>query len=232
MKKSILAISLSAVVLTLAGCSEDGAIKEKEGVTSEVSTEQVEKTTNTLDFDTLFPNEEIREYAKEMIGTKAPDFEMKNLAGEKVKLSDLQGGNVIVEVSSTTCPACIEAHPFVDKFKEMSEGEVTVLKVFPNESKEAVEKFFTTNKFKRDETVIAGEGTNTMVQDYRVQYTPTFLFVDKEGVIQYVHVGSELNEVILTSMSDLAFKSQMTERFNTEEVVDAIDPAEEKSDKQ
>lgn len=220
MKKSILALSLSAFMLTLAGCSEDTAPNEKEEVKSEMTEEQVEKTDNTLDFELLFPNEEIREYAKEMIGTEAPDFEMQNLAGKEVKLSDLKGKNVIVEVASTTCPACIEAHPSVDKFKKLSEGEVTVLTVFPNENKEAVEKFFTTNSYQRDETVIAGEGTNTMVQDYQVQYTPTFLFVDKEGIIQFVHVGSELNEVILTSMSDLAFKTDLTDKFNTEEVVD------------
>lgn len=232
MKKSILAVSLSAFMLTLAGCSEDATPKEKEEVKSELTSEQVQKANNTLDFDTLFPNEEIREYAKEMIGTKAPDFEMKNIAGEKVKLSDLKGKNVIVEVASTTCPACIEAHPSVGKFKKLSEGEVTVLTVFPNESKESVNKFFTANKFKHDESVIAGEGTNTMVQDYRVQYTPTFLFVDKKGIVQFVHVGSELNEVILMSMSDLAFKTDLTERFNTEEVVNAEDNVKEKKDKQ
>lgn len=220
MKKSILALSLSAFMLTLAGCSEDTTPNKKDEAKSEVTKEQVKKTDNTLDFELLFPNEEIREYAKAMIGTEAPDFEMQNLAGKEVKLSDLKGKNVIVEVASTTCPACIEAHPSVDKFKKLSEGEVTVLTVFPNENKEAVEKFFTTNSYQRDETVIAGEGTNTMVQDYRVQYTPTFLFVDKEGTIQFVHVGSELNEVILTSMSDLAFKTDLTDKFNTEEVVD------------
>lgn len=220
MKKSILALSISAFMLTLAGCSEDKLTTEKEEVKTEVSEEQVKNTNNTLDFELLFPNEEIREYAKEMIGTEAPDFEMKNLSGEEIKLSELKGKNVIVEIASTTCSSCIEAYPIVDKFKELSSGEVTVLTVFPNESKEAVDKFFTANSYERDEKVIAGEGTNTMVQDYHVQFTPTFLFVDKEGVIQFVHVGSELNEVILTSMSDLAFKTSLSDKFNTEEVID------------
>jgi protein-disulfide isomerase len=216
MKKRLLAVSMIALMLTAVGCSNPSTDKEEVKKKTEITVEQQENTVNKLDFENLFPNEEIRAYAEKMIGTKAPDFTFKNLKGEEVQLSKLKGQNVIVEIASTTCSACIEAFPQVDVFKDMSGEQVKVLTVFPNESKADVEKFFEINKYERDETVIAGEGMNNMISDYQVQYTPTFIFVDKEGYIQFVHVGGDVNEVVMSSMSDLAFKTTLSDTFNSE----------------
>ncbi|PLS19680.1 hypothetical protein CVD28_04500 [Bacillus sp. M6-12] len=220
-KKKWLAVSLVALMLTSVGCSNSSDKNEGEKETTpQVTAEQKENTTNELDFETLFPNEEIRDYAQKMIGTEAPDFTVKNLKGEEIQLSKLKGQNVIIELGSTTCPACIASYPSVNDFKDMSGEQVKVLTVFPNESKAEVDDFFKINKYEKDEEVIAGEGLNSIFNDYQVKYTPTFIFVDKEGYIQYVHVGGDVSDVVLSSMSDLAFKTTLTQSFNKTEKVE------------
>lgn len=42
---------------------------------------------------------------------RAPDFELPNLAGKKVRLSDYRGKTVIINVWSKTCPPCLEEMP-------------------------------------------------------------------------------------------------------------------------
>jgi thiol-disulfide isomerase/thioredoxin len=215
MKKKWLVLSLVAMMsIASVGCSNTSEKKEsqprKETV---IHKEQQRNMANKLDFESLFPNEEVREYAKKMIGTKAPDFTLKNLKGEEIQLSKLRGKNVILKVALTTCPVCIETHPIVENFKEKFGDKVKVLTVFPNESKQQVEDFLKNNYFPRDEELIAGEGMNSIIYDYQIKYTPTFLFIDKKGYIQFIHIGN-VDDVMLAGMSDLAFKTNLTESFN------------------
>jgi thiol-disulfide isomerase/thioredoxin len=215
MKKKWLVLSLVAMMsIASVGCSNTSEKKEsqprKETV---IHKEQQRNMANKLDFESLFPNEEVREYAKKMIGTKAPDFTLKNLKGEEIQLSKLRGKNVILKVALTTCPVCIETHPIVENFKEKFGDKVKVLTVFPNESKQQVEDFLKNNHFPRDEELIAGEGMNSIIYDYQIKYTPTFLFIDKKGYIQFIHIGN-VDDVMLAGMSDLAFKTNLTESFN------------------
>lgn len=215
MKKKWLVLSLVAMMsIASVGCSNTSEKKEsqprKETV---INKEQQRNMANKLDFESLFPNEEVREYAKKMIGTKAPDFTLKNLKGEEIQLSKLRGKNVILKVALTTCPVCIETHPIVEDFKEKFGDKVKVLTVFPNESKQQVEDFLKNNHFPRDEELIAGEGMNSIIYDYQIKYTPTFLFIDQKGYIQFIHIGN-VDDVMLAGMSDLAFKTNLTESFN------------------
>lgn len=225
MKKKLLALTLCSVMLFAVGCSNKETEK-KEDKEVGLTTEQQENITNKLDFEKLFPNEEIRAYAKKMIGKEAPDFSFKNLKGEEVKLSDLKGKNVLVEIASTTCTACIQAYPSVSEFKKISGADVKVLTIFPNDKKEDVNKFFETYKYEKDEEVIAGEGMNNLINDYKVDYTPTFIFIDKKGIMQYVHVGGDINDVLLSSMSDLAFKTNISKVYNSSSPVELEVPTD------
>src|SRR3954466_16376863 len=50
------------------------------------------------------------------IGAKAPDFELKTLTGETVKLSNLKGKKVMLNFWATWCPPCKAEMPAMENF--------------------------------------------------------------------------------------------------------------------
>jgi peroxiredoxin len=63
-------------------------------------------------------------------GFLAPDFELKTPTGETVKLSDLRGKAVLVNLWATWCPPCREEMQTIEKvYQEYKEQGFTVLAV-------------------------------------------------------------------------------------------------------
>src|SRR5690349_10890765 len=61
-------------------------------------------------------------------GFLAPDFALKTSTGETVKLSDLRGQAVLVNLWATWCPPCREEMQSIEKlYKEYKDQNFTVL---------------------------------------------------------------------------------------------------------
>jgi glutathione peroxidase-family protein len=210
--KKLLAIGALLSVFLVAGCSTQSAksddVKDTVSAGSQNNVESVSKSTNdavkNLDFDKFFPDEDIRKYAKEMIGQTAPEFTLTNLKGEEVSLSDFKGKNVIVELAQTTCSACIQFQPEMDKFKA-DHPEIPVLQVFPLENNTTVQDYLTKLNSPVSDTILTGEKGNTMARDYKAKWTPTMYFIDKEGIISFVYV-SDAEKEFVEDMVKLAFE--------------------------
>lgn len=214
-KKYKLLLGAILASIALVACS-DATTEDKVGNEVNVSEEQAKHISNDIDFDAIYQNEDVKMYAKEMIGKEAPGFSLQNLKGDTVSLESFKGQNVLIELASTTCSACIDAHPTVASFKNGTDSnELEILTVFANDSKANIEDFFTRNNYERDEEAIAGSGMNSVFNDYKLKFTPTFLFVDKEGYIQFVHVGSGFSETDLSQMSDMYLGTKLMEKYAT-----------------
>jgi len=120
------------------------------------------------------------------VGSRAPDFELVNLAGETVKLSELRGKIVILNFWATWCEPCKVEMPFFEKLSRNSQSEVEILAVNFDEPPQQVEQFV--NEYKLSFPVLLDPGGN--VQNlYRVRGYPTTFVVDAAGSIQFHHVG-------------------------------------------
>ena len=74
---------------------------------------------------------------------KAPDFELENIKGGKLKLSDYKGKVVILDFWDTWCPPCREEIPdFVELYKKYNENVVIIGAAFAQRGKKAVEDFY------------------------------------------------------------------------------------------
>ena len=60
---------------------------------------------------------------------KAPDFTLPTLAGESVRLSDLEGRLVVLNFWATWCPPCIKEMPSLERLGDRFRDRVTVLAV-------------------------------------------------------------------------------------------------------
>lgn len=55
------------------------------------------------------------------VGTQAPDFTARDLAGRPVRLADLRGEVVLLNIWATWCPPCIEEMPSMQRLYERLE---------------------------------------------------------------------------------------------------------------
>lgn len=60
-------------------------------------------------------------------GSIAPDFELENVDGKKMGLSDYKGKKVIINFWSTWCPPCKAEMPYIENFYEKNKDKNVVV---------------------------------------------------------------------------------------------------------
>lgn len=130
----------------------------------------------------------------------APPIEMATLDGGVVRLADLRGQVVVVNVWATWCPPCIVETPgFVDLQAEF-DGEVRFLGLSVDDSKADVRAFAERHGVNYPLLV----GPNRAGDGYRVPVLPTTLLVDKNGRVRFRHEGLLLAHALRPALRTLA----------------------------
>mgnify|MGYP000158872632 CR=1 FL=1 len=122
-----------------------------------------------------------------LINSVAPEFELNDLNGQTVALSDYRGKILFLNFWQTTCAPCIEEMPDFLEFMGDQPDDVTWLTVNFSENDARVREFFATYDFLGIPTVMDYDS------DVRYQYgvfgAPVTFVIDAEGVIQYMNIG-------------------------------------------
>jgi len=123
-----------------------------------------------------------------VVGKLAPDFELDTLDGQTVILSQLKGRPVLVNFWATWCAPCRYEMPFLQQIYEDWPGdELVLLTVNVGESSSDVSQFMQSEGFS---FTVPLDSEAAVAQRYNIQGIPTTLFIDKEGIIQKIKVGS------------------------------------------
>jgi peroxiredoxin len=130
-----------------------------------------------------------REEKPALAGNPAPDFTLRNLAGQEVKLADLRGKVVLVNFWATWCPPCREEIPSMDRLNRAMAGKpFQMLAISIDEGgKEAVEAFFSKAGVALPTLLDPGQKTG---KQYGITGVPETFIVDKKGVILKKVVGA------------------------------------------
>lgn len=130
-------------------------------------------------------------------GFLAPDFELKTPDGETIRLSDLRGQAVLVNLWATWCPPCRAEMPAIEKiYNEYKEAGLVVLAVNmtyqddPFEVVPFVDDHGLTFPILLDETGDVGSA-------YQLRSLPSSFFIDRDGLINEVIVGGPMAEALL-----------------------------------
>lgn len=121
-------------------------------------------------------------------GNRAPDFELKTLDGETVKLSDFIGEQVFLNFWATWCPPCRAEMPDMQKFHEDKDVVILAVDLAETESSdknvpEFIEEYgITFNVLIDEETEVANL--------YGIQPLPTSYLIDSTGVIHNKAIGA------------------------------------------
>ncbi len=118
-------------------------------------------------------------------GTLANDFQLNDLEGEAVRLSDLRGKVVVINFWATWCVPCIQEMPMFDAYASQYSG-IVMLGIDQAESHEQVLPYNERMGLKYPILL----DLNAKVSDlYKVSLLPSTFFIDKQGMVRFRHYG-------------------------------------------
>jgi peroxiredoxin len=134
-----------------------------------------------------------------LLSQKAPDFTLPTMTGANVTLSELEGTPVVLNFWATWCNYCTPELHYFEAVAQDSEAEIRVIAIDVGESNSAVQTFFAGY----EPTMIVALDKNGEVfvnycqGDNPREAIPFTVFVDGEGIVQYVQVGAFTSEAAL-----------------------------------
>lgn len=114
-------------------------------------------------------------------GYRAPDFELEDLSGNKVKLSSLCGKTVVVNFWSLDCPYCLAEMPEFQAFYSSKPEEVEVLMVNLDRDQRKLTTYIKNKGYTF--TVLKDEKARTL-RDYLIRGVPTTIIVGNDGIVR------------------------------------------------
>lgn len=137
-------------------------------------------------------------------GNIAPDFELQQLGGGTVKLSDLRGKKVILNLWATWCPPCRAEMPDMQRFhEENKEKGIVILGVNLTDtetSPEAVDAFV---KSYGITFPILLDPEREVANVYKAISIPTSYIIDSNGVVQNKYIGPMTEEIMENMLADI-----------------------------
>jgi len=125
-------------------------------------------------------------------GSRAPDFQLTELGGEAVSLSDMRGMTVLLNFWATWCPPCRAEMPYIQQiYEEGASRGLMVLAVNLGESPAEVKEFMESNNLSFP---VLLDINKEVGRSYGIQAIPTTFIIDQSGIIRVIEVGAFTSE--------------------------------------
>lgn len=140
------------------------------------------------------------------IGSQVSDFELADLNGKNVKLSDYKGKTVVINFWATWCPPCKKEMPDFDLLdKELKKsGQAVLLAVNmtdgKRDTKSKVESFIMENNYGM-RVLLDTEGKAAKLYD--IKWLPTTVVVDPKGKLHWQIFGETTKEAVLKAIKEI-----------------------------
>ena len=132
-----------------------------------------------------------------LVGKEASDFELKDMKGNTVKLSDYKGKKVYLKFWATWCGPCRQSMPELNKLVEEKDRDFEILTIMApglqgEKTEEEFVKWFDQQDYKSVPVLYNPDGS--AFANYQVRSIPTEVFIDSRGKIGHVQLGAISNE--------------------------------------
>lgn len=123
-----------------------------------------------------------------MVGEPAPEFSLSDLAGNAVRLANLRGRVVLLNICATWCPPCRAEMPSMQSlYAKLGGADFTLLAVSADqEGKEVVQRFVTEERLTFP---VLLDPDLQVASRYRVTGYPETFVIDRNGKILAHEIG-------------------------------------------
>ena len=126
------------------------------------------------------------------VGAHAPDFTLPVLDGQSISLSDLRGRAVVLNFWATWCGPCVAEMPHLQEvFEERAGDDLSMFLINIAQGSGTVRQFVQANGLS---IPVLLDSRGDVATRYDIRAIPATFFIDKEGNIQAIKVGSFSNK--------------------------------------
>jgi thiol-disulfide isomerase/thioredoxin len=136
------------------------------------------------------------------VGKPAPDFELTQIDGTTVWLSDFKGRPIWINFWASWCPPCRAENPDIEAAYNRHKDEHGLVLLAPaiGEGRDSVASYMG----RADLSYPVGvDPTTQIAANYRVLGIPTHIFVDREGIIREIRVGAMSEKTMEKKLSEI-----------------------------
>ena len=120
------------------------------------------------------------------VGRPAPLFQLNDLYGREISLSQYRGKVVILDFWATWCGPCRMSMPLLEKLQEENPGSLKLLAINLEEPLDQVRDYVARQNI-RSTVLLDEEGKVGRI--YGSESIPMQVLIDKEGIVRDVQVG-------------------------------------------
>uniref|UniRef100_A0A7C4YER9 TlpA family protein disulfide reductase n=1 Tax=candidate division WOR-3 bacterium TaxID=2052148 RepID=A0A7C4YER9_UNCW3 len=164
-----------------------------------ISLNKLKKTYKGDDFEKYISDGKKSILKKKMLNRPAKDFSLPDLKGDTIRLSELKGKVVFLNFWATWCGPCKREIPYLNIIYEKYRNNPNILFYgITDEDKDKVEDFLKKKEHKFH--ILLGN----IKELYDVYGVPTNILIDKNGFIQFRHVGfnEQMGEMFLKEIGE------------------------------
>jgi len=139
-------------------------------------------------------------------GFLAPDFDLQNTEGETIRLSNLRGQAVLVNLWATWCPPCRAEMPAIEKiYNEYKEEGFVVLGINMTYQDTLADVAPFVDEYGLTFPILL-DTTGNVGSVYQLRSLPSSFFIDRNGIISEVVIGGPMAEALLRTRVEQILK--------------------------
>ncbi|MBS1957671.1 MAG: redoxin domain-containing protein [Cyanobacteria bacterium SZAS-4] len=130
--------------------------------------------------------------SEKLVHQPAPNVSVETFKGDRIELSSFKGKSVVVlDFWATWCSPCRTSLPMLAEVAhDFRDRGVVVLAISDDDDWHTAEQYLRDAKI----DLVGVKGSPKLNQDFLVEPLPQTVIVDKNGIVQWVHVGVSMQE--------------------------------------